>query len=174
MLDREPLKRLDYMWWTQQGGWAFENCNIEMTFSSVYDSDVKSSNIVLCRLYRCVLIELLEQNKALQHLYMCVCPRARTRGSARAPPWPAALPPPLQAAPAPPFPLPCPARPATRTVPTVLSPVPPQLWRAGTAGLSVRSAHRLTKNSSNKQTLGKSYVGSPIEMKLLQHVIYFT
>ncbi|KAG7227698.1 hypothetical protein INR49_029460, partial [Caranx melampygus] len=43
---------------------------------------------------------------------------------------------PLQAAPAPPSPLPCLARPATRTVPTVLSPVPPRRWRAGTAALS--------------------------------------
>lgn len=141
-----------------------------MTFTSVYDSDVKSSNIVFCNLYLCVLIDLLEQNKALKHLHMCFYPRARTRGSARAPPWPAALPPPLQAAPAPPSPLPCPARPATRTVPTVLSPVPPQLWRAGTAGLLVKSAHRITTYKLQRHTL-------QVQLKwrfLLSHVIYFS
>lgn len=69
---------------------------------------------------------------------ICLCARARTRGSAPAPPWPAALPHPLQGAPAPPFPPPCLARLATRTAPTVLSPVPPRPWRAETAGSSVR------------------------------------
>ncbi len=105
--------------WSQQGGWTFENCNTEVMSSSIDDSDIKVKTL----LTEC----------------MCVCPRARTRGSARAPLWPAALPHPLQAAPAPPSPLPCLARPAIRTVPTVLSPVPPQPWRAGTAGLSVRA-----------------------------------
>lgn len=59
--------------WRQQGGWAFENGNIEVTFSSEYDSDIKSSNIVLCLLYQCVLIELLEPNKAFKRLCMCLC-----------------------------------------------------------------------------------------------------
>lgn len=68
------------------------------------------------------------------------CARARTRGSAPAPPWPAALPHPLQGVPAPPFPPPCLARQATRTAPTGLSPVPPRPWRAETAGSLVRNS----------------------------------
>uniref|UniRef100_A0A4W6E5D6 Tetratricopeptide repeat, ankyrin repeat and coiled-coil containing 2 n=1 Tax=Lates calcarifer TaxID=8187 RepID=A0A4W6E5D6_LATCA len=56
---------------------SFEKSNIEVTFSFVYDSDIKSSNIVLCHLYPCVLIELLEPNKAFKNqLSVClsVCP----------------------------------------------------------------------------------------------------
>lgn len=134
--------------WRQQGGWAFENRSIEWHFPLFMTQILKFKDWTFT--FTCVLIELFEPNKAFKNAFMCVCPRARTRGSARAPPWPAALPHPLQAAPAPPSPLPCLARLATETVPTVLSPVPPQPWRAGTAGLLVRSAHSYTKNSLNK------------------------
>lgn len=65
-------------------------------------------------------------------------------GSAPAPAWPAAQPPPLQAAPAPRYPPEGP--PGTtppETAPMVPSPAPPPPWRAGTAASSVRDRRSL-------------------------------
>lgn len=61
--------------WSQQGAELLKICNIEVTFSSEYDSRIKSSNIVLWLLVLCILLELFEPNKAFLFIFKtaCVC-----------------------------------------------------------------------------------------------------
>lgn len=104
------------------GGWTLENSNIEVN-SSLAHSKFKQ-HYALPSLPVFFNWILGNQTMAL-YVLSFLGPEPEDR-SARAPPWPAALPPPLQAAPAPPCPPPCPARLATRIVPMGLSPAPPQ------------------------------------------------